>query len=218
MGSVTSKKYFSFAEVPIKTCATAVNDAAQVFIGTSAKEKYFLEVTEMLLNTFGRGLVQTASIPFVFKCTKCLSTSWIAYQKSIRNSGYQKYQPQNDQILIEYAKIGFRNSELGKEILNALSMANFFETHDWDVFQNTVDKYLDAIIKEEINHAFLTNKGNILNQTDDGFLKNGYFSEEGLVNGVVKKPSKEKKKKILITCGWCGNHHPSHTCKKKHHL
>ena len=108
--------------------ATAINDAAQVLIGTSAKEKYFLEVTEMLLNTFGRGLVQTASIPFVFKWTKCFTTSWIGYQKSIRNSGYQKYQPQNDQILIEYAKIGFRNSELGKEILNALRMANLFET------------------------------------------------------------------------------------------
>merc|ERR1711911_494830 len=81
----------------------------------------------MLLNTFGRGLVQTASIPFVFKWTKCFSTSWIAYQKSIRNSGYQKYQPKNDQILIEYAKIGFRNSELGKEILNALRMAIFLK-------------------------------------------------------------------------------------------
>ena len=62
----------------------------------------------------------------------------------------------------------------------------------------------------------MANKGNILNQTDDGFLKNGYFSEERLVNGVVNKPSKEKKKKFLITCGWCGNHHPSHTCTKKH--
>ena len=50
--------------------ATAINDAAQVLIGTSAKEKYFLEVPEMLLTTLGRGLVQTASIPFVFKWTK----------------------------------------------------------------------------------------------------------------------------------------------------
>ena len=48
-------------------------------------------------------------------------------------------------------------------------MANLFETQDWNVFPNTVDKYPDARIKEEINHAFLTNKGNILNQTDDGF-------------------------------------------------
>ena len=179
--------------------ATAINEVAQVLIGTAAKDKNFIEVTETLINTFGRSLVHTASIPFVFRWTKCFTTSWISYQRTIRNSGYLKYQPENGQILIEYAKIGFRNSELGKEILVALRMANMFETQDWSFFQDTVDRYLDARIKEEVSHAFLTNKGNILNQTDLGFLRNGYFLEESTVNGVINKPPKAKKKKFLIT-------------------
>ena len=53
---------------------------------------------------------------------------------------------------------------------------------------------------------------------DDGLIHQSATVQTGQpnkLNAIINKASKAKTKKWLITCGWCGKHHPSYKCQAK---